>query len=237
MNELLEYKNVFLNYPRKSIKEMTELLKQNKEEFVKAYMHNVYIFAYKLYNMFPIYFEYNDVMDVISEGNELIVKLYNKGIRNYKAFSYYMYYTFYIRNYNKIKINIIVFDKYDEFTKTNKRNPDLQELSNLTNIYPCEIMKNCTFLNNITIYSNELTDDPLNHLINEERNKEVKDIFNCLDKIEMDVANKRYDQGFTLKKISDEYQISTDRIRTIDGHIRRKLLRSLYKKHMVREYR
>ena len=66
MNKLLEYKNMFLNYPRTNIKEMANLLKQNKkEEFMKAYMHNIYLFASRMYNTFPSYFEYNDVMDII----------------------------------------------------------------------------------------------------------------------------------------------------------------------------
>ena len=57
MNELLEYKNMFLNYPRTNIKEMANLLKQNKkEEFMKAYMHNIYLFASRMYNTFPSYF-------------------------------------------------------------------------------------------------------------------------------------------------------------------------------------
>ena len=52
MNELLEYKNMFLNYPRTNIKEMANLLKQRQNNFISGKVDNapvnLYLFQWSL---------------------------------------------------------------------------------------------------------------------------------------------------------------------------------------------
>ena len=70
MDELLEYKEIFVNYPRKSIKEMEILLVNNeKEECIKAYMHNIYYLSCNIYKKYPKYFESFSIMDIVEDGN------------------------------------------------------------------------------------------------------------------------------------------------------------------------
>ena len=80
-------------------------------------------------------------MDIIGEGNEFMVKLYNKGIRDYKAYTFRMYYLFYNKIYHKIAVTLIVKDTYDEFVQTNGRSPKLKELYSLTGIKGWDITR------------------------------------------------------------------------------------------------
>lgn len=104
MNELIEYKKSVLIYPKTTIKEMEKLLKNSqKEEFIIAHMHVIYRLSKLIYQKYPEYFKTNSIIDVIQEGNEITVKAYNRGIREYRFFSYIIYLEFYLNTLEKIK--------------------------------------------------------------------------------------------------------------------------------------
>lgn len=120
MKELKEFKDNFLNYPRLSIKEMSNLLENSKkDEFMKAYLHNIYYFVCIIYNKYPDYFISNSVLDLFQLGCISMLKVYNSGIRNYNSFTYRMYSCFYLNTLfsikNKKTKNIYYLDNVIDF--------------------------------------------------------------------------------------------------------------------------
>ena len=230
MNELLEYKNMFLNYPRTNIKEMANLLKQNKkEEFMKAYMHNIYLFASRMYNTFPSYFEYNDVMDIIGEGNEFMAKLYNKGIRDYKAYTFRMYYLFYNKIYHKIAVTLIVKDTYDEFVQTNGRSPKLKELYSLTGIKGWDITRQDALYNcKSDLEENKVEDTIIETLEKNAKTESIKQTIKELTNEQKEIFYQRYAHYMTYREIGEAYNRSHEWVRLEDKKIRQKVLTKYY---------
>lgn len=227
MNELKEYKKVFLNHPRKTIKEMTELLKQSKkEEFLEAYMHNIYLLGYNLYNMFPIYFETHSIMDVISEGNELASKLYNKNIRDYKSFTFRIYYLFYIKTLHMIKINYIVKEKYEEIVNKTGKAPSIKELSKLTHFHGWEMEKETldecnTQLNKIDeLCNNDILDQISRNIKVRAINQTIKEM---TDEEKILFARRYYDNE-SLRNIGKTYNKSHEWTRLEINKIKTKIL-------------
>lgn len=224
MDELLEYKKLFLNYPRTTIKEMTFLLKNSlKDDFIKAYMHNIFILSCKVYEMFPSYFEYNSIMDLIQDGNELAVKIYNSGIREYNSFTFRIYYLFYVNTLHKIKVNLIVRDKYQDFLDEFGHAPSLKELEKITGFHGWDIGKQKAlpiFVNDDS-YSVRYEDCILEKIENEEIYKYIKGIVNSLSSSEKELYIKRYEEGLSLRKIGSFYNKSFECIRKRDNKIKK----------------
>lgn len=217
MNELREYKEMFLNYPRKSIKEMEKLLENNqREEFIKAYMHNIYSISCNIYKMYPTYFENNSVLDMIADGNELIVKLYNRGIRNFKQFTYNIYYSFYIRKLHKIEVNVLINELYFKLYKENGKVPTMGELSKITGFYAWDIAKqdaldSCYAKKYLESYNVE--DDIIEYI---DRKNTIKTLRNGLDKLSNDEKNilfSHYVDEESLRDIAGKYNCSHENIR------------------------
>lgn len=212
MNELLEYKEIFLNYPRKSIKEMERLLVNNeKEEFIKAYMHNIYSLSCNIYKKYPKYFESFSIMDIVEDGNELIVKLYNKGIRDFKQFTCSVYYNFYIRTLHKIKVSIVIKDLYLKLYKKNGKAPTLAELSKISGISIREIsnqdvLGNC-FAEKYLIYF-DIENISVDYIMKKDIINILKKYLDQLNSEERNILFRYYFDSETFREIAKAYNSS-----------------------------
>lgn len=224
MDELLEYKKLFLNYPRTSIKEMASLLQNSlKDDFIKAYMHNIFLLSYKLYKMFPSYFEFNSIMDLIQDGNEIAVKIYNSGIRDYDSFTFRIYYLFYVNTMHKIKVNLIVRDKYQEFLDEFGRAPSSRELEKITGFHRWDIGKQKAlpiFVSNDSS-SVRYEDCIIEKIEKEEIYKYLKSVIDSFSPDEKDLYIKRYEEGLSLRAIGALYDKSFECIRKRDNKIKK----------------
>ncbi len=237
MNELLEYKEIFLNYPRKSIKEMERLLANNeKEEFIKAYMHNIYLLSCNIYKKYPKYFDSFSIMDIVEDGNELIVKLYNKGIRDFKKFTCSVYYIFYIRTLHKIKVSVVIKDLYFKLYKKNGKAPTLDELSKISGIPIREIsnqdvLGNC-FAEKYLIYFHieNIVDD---YIVKNDIIDSLRKCIEQLNDVEKDILFRHYSDSETFREIAKIYNTSNGAVysktRVALGKIKFNMYRELAK--------